>query len=420
MALMVSKCQNTENYKQIRKERYILSKSNTVKGKNLMYVQQMKHLPAKTINDLVSLIDNTLKPKKYAVILHDKDTDSDGNPKEPHVHVMMSFDNARSVKNVSKILGEVDENGNVHPEHIEIWKGDCNNGYAYLIHATDKARTQYQYDAKNVIANFDYPAFIQTVSKEVEKVSQYHDASTVKVLLDMLYAGTITKEEIEKKLTGSQYAKNQPGIEKIWAKRLEYMAEEWRKDMIANHKTVRVIWIYGESGTGKTSFAKKYAESAGQDYFVSGSSRDVFQRYAGQHTMILDELRPNTIPYQDFLRITDPFGASSVVMAPSRYSDKALACDLIIITTPYSPFEYYGELNDLSTSFVDSFEQLYRRITLTMVMSETEIMVAHYDEKQYKYVPDPTTSRPNPYSAKSRGTMVTNNKAVEVFNEIFD
>ncbi len=397
-----------------------MSKSNTGKCKNMMYVQQMKHLPAKTINDLVSLIDNTLKPKKYAVVLHDKDTDSDGNPKEPHVHAMMSFDNARSVKNVSKILGEVDANGNVHPEHIEIWKGDCNNGYAYLIHATDKARTQYQYDAKNVIANFDYPAFIQTVSKEVEKISQYHDASTAKVLLDMLYAGTITKEEVEKKLTGSQYAKNQPGIEKIWAKRLEYMAEEWRKDMIANHRTVRVIWIYGESGTGKTSFAKEYAEKAGQEYFVSGSSRDIFQRYAGQHTMILDEFRPNVIPYQDFLRITDPFGASSVVMAPSRYSDKALACDLIIITSPYSPFEFYRNSKGWAVSEEDSFEQLHRRISLTVVMTETEIIATHYNELKGGYVLDTTARKPNPYSAKSRGTMVTNKKTVEVFNEIFD
>ena len=42
------------------------------------------------------------------------------------------------------------------------------------------------------------------------------------------------------------------------------------------------------------------------------------------------------------LRILDPHGIDSQVMAPCRYNDKPLACDLIIITTPYMPSEFYG------------------------------------------------------------------------------
>ena len=33
-------------------------------------------------------------------------------------------------------------------------------------------------------------------------------------------------------------------------------------------------------------------------------------------------------------------------MAPARYSDKSLACDLIIITTPFNPVDFYDEIFD--------------------------------------------------------------------------
>lgn len=60
---------------------------------------------------------------------------------------------------------------------------------------------------------------------------------------------------------------------------------------------VQVIWLTGPAGTGKTSLAKEYAKKKGQPYFIAGSSRDIFQGYAGEHTLILDELRPKTITY---------------------------------------------------------------------------------------------------------------------------
>lgn len=115
---------------------------------------------------------------------------------------------------------------------------------------------------------------------------------TVEELLNALYAGVLSKEEVEKHLTGAQYGKYRRQIEDVWRKRLQNLAEEWRKEMIAQGKSVTVIWLYGTAGTGKTSLACHYAAQSGQPYYMSGSSRDIFQSYTGEHTIILDELRP--------------------------------------------------------------------------------------------------------------------------------
>ena len=111
-------------------------------------------------------------------------------------------------------------------------------------------------------------------------------------------------------------------------------------------------------------------------------------------------------------------------MAPSRYNDKALACDLFIITCPYDPHQFYNEMfsvdenkNKKRKEQTDSFEQLLRRISLTVCMTATEILLAKYDEKEKAFVTDTSSSRPNPYSAASRPAPVTD--AAGMFDKMF-
>lgn len=373
------------------------------------YTQKVAKLPTQTLEGLIDIVTAKLKPKKYAGIIHDKDVDEKGNLIEPHVHLMMSFTNARSIANVASIINDL-------PQNIEMWKGNANNGFAYLTHRTKDARTKYQYDPNLVIANYDYPAELDKIQEEVMQSKQKLNVS---ILLDALYEGSISKEELEKRLTGSQYSRAKRQIEDIWAKRLKQQAETFRAEMLAKNKEIVTIWIYGNSGAGKSSLALEYAEKANRPYFLSGSSRDIFQGYLGEHTLILDELRPLAMPYQDILRILDPFGQQ--VNAPSRYHDKILSCDLIAITSPYDPLRFYQSTFGQTPSQMqtDSFEQLLRRITLIIKMDDSLINAVEFDKKQYKFVPIPNANRPNPYSSLNRPAPQPINK-VDLFNKIFD
>lgn len=381
--------------------------------KNMMYVQQLAKLPGpdKTIEAVKKRIETIVKPDKYAIILHDQDLANDGDCSEPHIHAMLSFENARFLSAVAKALGE--ENA----QQIEWWKGNANNGYAYLIHATKNAMDKYQYSPDAVSASFDYAGEMAKISRDVAKAkARGKKRDEVTLLLDAMYDGTISKDDVEKRLTGSQYARYHSQIEAVWAKRLKTLAIEFRKKMQEQGCTLVSIWIYGASETGKSSLAKDILKKRGQTYFVSGSNRDRFQDYESQPSIWLDELRPTDFEFSQLLRLLDPFGEA--VVAPSRYHDKALACDFVVISTIYNPFEFHRELFRLEKrNDLESVWQLIRRLSVIIEMDAYTIKAVQYLPKAEKFVPIEGTIRPNPYSGFSRPTPES--KAIHLYSEIF-
>ena len=382
---------------------------NRNKFYHMMYTQQIKHLHYDDITQLVKCIEIEIKPEKYALIIHDRDQDATGKLVEPHVHLMMSFNNARHITSIANKLHD-------EPQYLSKWNDKWENGYAYLTHRTKDAKLKHQYDPSEVIANFDYIKLLKDL-KNKEKYSQ--NTVAINPLLDAIVAGILTKNAAEELLSGSQLARNEKILDAAHAKWLDRHAMQWRKQKEAENAIMTVIWLYGSSGTGKTSLAKHYADKKGEPYFISGSNRDVFQSYYGQHTIILDEFRANIdISYADLLKMLDPHSIIDGVMAPARYHDRALACDLFIITSPYSPRDYYDDLirRRVVRRGIDNFDQLLRRITLTIHMTGTEIQKMDYQNILEKYIADDSLTKNNMFSSQARPTPI--DRSTDIFDSM--
>ncbi|HFR3475970.1 Rep family protein [Streptococcus suis] len=361
-----------------------------VKARNVMFVQQIEYLNSSNLQGIIHDITEVLKPIRFAGILHDKDKGQNGDTVEPHIHLVLQFESARSLNNLAKLTEQP-------IQCFEQWRGSVNNAYSYLVHHTESNQDKYQYSPKEVIANFDYLLLLDTVEKNVTKRHEVNDTMIIDNLLDLLYTGEITKSEIEQRLTGSQYAKAKAKIEAVHLKQLENKSCEWQKEMREKNEKSIVIWLFGKAGTGKTRLARRYAKQFSETYFITGSIRDPFQHYQMEPVIILDELRPHQLDYSDLLKMFDPYNVKAI--ASSRYFDKPLLANVFIATSPYSPYDFFLELRKGRhiNADVDNYQQLMRRLTLVLEVSKQFIEMYSYDKHLGLFLKDGKQKLPNPY-----------------------
>ncbi|MDW8745662.1 Rep family protein [Streptococcus suis] len=361
-----------------------------MKARNVMFTQQVSYLTSGNLTDIIEEIKEKMKPKRIAGIIHDKDLDENGQFVKPHIHIVLQFDSARSLNNIAKLL-------NQPVQCLEAWRGSVNNAYSYLVHHTQSASNKHIYDPKEVVADFDYIELLEKIRQNVTKQSKINDSVIINNLLDLLYEGAISKKEIEQKLSGSQYAKAKAKIEAVYLKQLENRASEWQKELREKNEKSIVIWLFGKAGTGKTRLARHYAKQFNEIYFITGSIRDPFQNYQLEPVIILDELRPHQFDYSDLLKLFDPYNEQ--VMASSRYFDKPIMANIFVITSPYSPYDFFLELRKSRhiNAQVDSYQQLMRRLTLVLEVSKQFIEMYNYDKHLGLFLKNGKQKLPNPY-----------------------
>lgn len=362
----------------------------SIKCRNMMYVQQVKHLPNNMCAaEMINIVANKLHPKKWAAIVHDKDKKADEKtPAEPQLHIMMQFENARSIDQIAKELGD-------EPQYVQKWDSRPINGFAYLIHATSGSRHLHQYSTDEVTANFDFVAEIKKAADKYSGSKASHNNSKIENLLNMIAKGDITLRHAKDLLSGAEYAKAAKKLDAAHSLYLERCSNSLYEQMMENNQIIAVNWFYGETETGKTFLAEKLAKDLGE-YYKTTTTKDPFQFYQAEPVVILDELRPTSLEYSEILAMFDPFSGGKVKVS-SRYYNKSLCCHTFFVTSPYSPEEFYENIGDSINRTIDRPEQFYRRITSVLRMTLDVIEKMEYDGKCFLK----TDEKPNKYSNKN-------------------
>lgn len=316
-----------------------------IRARQFMYVQDVIHLKIKP-QDLPNLLDKS-GAIEWAYINHDHDQDENGEPIREHFHIVLKYENPQTITSIAKLFQD-------KSQYVQIWHGRINNAYSYLIHETQDAENadgKYHYADTAVKASFDYPKRLEQIRAKI-KLSPKYENEQIRRYAEQ----AISRDQLTEELGVYGIARHQQLIDKIDAELLAQKHQEWLKKF-SGHK-MTTLWLYGKAGVGKTRLAEHILK--GKDYITLGSSRDHFQDYHGQRFVILNDLRPNDFEYSDLLRLLDPYQHDKA--APSRYHDKRLNLEKLIITTPYDPISFYRNINSINDMAVDSINQLLRRI----------------------------------------------------------
>lgn len=291
--------------------------------------------------DIQEIIKSHKTIKQWAYILHDKDDTND------HYHIYLNFGTSGvDTKQVGEWFG-------LQESQVEKIKGRKVNCLEYLTHSDDKQKYKHQYSATEVVANFDFETEI----------------TNAKILGDFKNFSYAEQLEYVESLPVSEKTTAFRKLETLWRIRCQWLSLHPDRD-------IDVMFICGKGGTGKTYYAKKLLKSMHFDFAISSSSNDPLQDYLGQKAIILDDFRDRSFRnFEDCLKMLDNNTSSSV---QSRFHNKEFNGEMIVITSSIPLARWFkgkdGNGNFYSVSDED-FNQLYRRISCYVQVTEEEILV---------------------------------------------
>lgn len=302
---------------------------------------------------------------EYAVVHHDRD---DGSK---HFHLSVQLKNAMTITALSKKL-------DIKPNFIEKWDKRVYNMWAYMLHHTT--------DAKNEKA--DYSDYIENNQKFRTNIENYTERTAAKPvaaasanakkldeLVDKILSGEMNRRQLLKGEYLKFYYQNQRKIDTAIKLRVESLKY--------NPPNCKTMYIHGRSGTGKTSKAYQIANLLYKDnYTTASSSNDPLQDYSGEKCLIIDDFRPQDYPFIELLALLDPYFRQKT--HKSRFYNKPLAAEFIIITSIYSFQDVLNHYNEMYPR--EEMKQLRRRIQQQMQLTETSTYTQLYDDKTDTYI----------------------------------
>lgn len=306
--------------------------------------------------------------KEFLYIIHDKDEYEEttekhqkGDLKPAHIHLLLRFEEGQpqKIKYIAKWFG-IPEN------FLSVIKGNWNAACLYQIHFNAEDKFQYDISEVTTSPNFDYNALIEEAQRQIEE----QNAPAIDIIVSRILSGDIKEYRKTLDIDGKTLVKYSQRIENAF----RYYAE--RQQVTRKERQTEVIFITGKPGCGKTTLARKIAENKGLEYFCSSGSNDILDSYSQQNCLILDDIRPSCLGLSDLLKMLDPHVASTV---KSRYKNKYVNCDLVILTTVLDIDTFYKNVfaeND------EPITQLKRRCQTYIKMWEDSIEISVWDKKR--------------------------------------
>ena len=343
------------------------------------------------VNNLES---NNIIVKEAYIIKHDKDKIStwDANQKKNvvqdkavHIHALLKFERGASLSKIALAI-------RVEPQYLEKMKSGrygYDNCLAYLVHAKDESKHQYQPDEVVSLRGEDYTSIYQRsiemwVKGRATKKAKETNFS-IDWLIEQVLDGKLTKSNIM--LTDEYYEIYGQHKRKV-NEALDTAGERRSYRTIAELEAAlfkkTVIFIQANSGVGKTKFSKELISAIQAIAVKNGlnwetcvtASTNAFDEYNGQEILFLDDIKGDSFTVSDWLKLLDPYTISPI---SARYHNKMGSARVIIITNTKLPVElfYFAKNN-----YNEDLGQFIRRIDLLVHIHDDIFRVCPHEKRE--------------------------------------
>lgn len=134
--------------------------------------------------------------------------------------------------------------------------------------------------------------------------------------------------------------------------------QEYNDSPRCRSSPLKVIWLYGSTGVGKSRCVFDYCERNSVDLFVRSGSSKWFNGYEGQRFVLFDDFRDSQFEFSFLLTLLDVYP----VRVEVKGSVRQWKPDVVFITCPFPPKEAYKNLQS-SYGGYDKHQQLMRRLS---------------------------------------------------------
>ena len=322
-----------------------------------------------------------------ALVVHDSDflVDTEGNiqfdengkrknkPAHMHINIWTEDKSFRfRFVNIGKALGLADDLGQWR--QLNKVKGGKNGVIRlnwYLTHESadalaDESKITYQLD--RVFSGLDMQAWRETHPYKAPREKSKNLPEAIEIY-DKLTKGEISWDDLGDRENSRLFESwSRPRVRSQVMNMFE--SANKRELSLNQHSHRTTIFISGDAGTGKTTFAKTLLKLIfGDDYYElvhgngKGSFSGAFDGYTNQKGVLADELRPEDFSAGSLLTLFGQDNSTRVVQA--RYSNRVLVNDMTIATT-VTPVDRYWDYVGHTNNTAGEDYQFFRRLGVIM------------------------------------------------------